>query len=89
MAMKLRRQTQPSTVSVLVEQLLTPLLNSAANSSPASAPSAFTVGAIDANDNRASFSNYGSTVDIFAPGVSVLSSWIGSTSATVSESSPA
>ena len=54
----------------------------AANYSPASEPLAITVGAIDINDNRASFSNYGSVVDIFAPGVNVLSSWIGSNSAT-------
>ncbi|KAH7403226.1 peptidase S8/S53 domain-containing protein [Cadophora sp. MPI-SDFR-AT-0126] len=54
----------------------------AANVSPASEPLAITVGAIDINDNRASFSNYGSVVDIFAPGVNVLSSWIGSNSAT-------
>lgn len=40
----------------------------ACNSSPASAASAITVGAIDQNDNRASFSNYGSCVDIWAPG---------------------
>jgi len=54
----------------------------ASNYSPASEPSAITVGAIDSNDARASFSNFGSLVDVFAPGVNVLSSWIGSTSAT-------
>ncbi|KAF8639361.1 hypothetical protein AX17_001550 [Amanita inopinata Kibby_2008] len=54
----------------------------AATSSPARAPSANTVGASDINDARASFSNYGSVVDIFAPGVNVISSWIGSTTAT-------
>ncbi|KAH6711315.1 peptidase S8/S53 domain-containing protein [Leptodontidium sp. MPI-SDFR-AT-0119] len=54
----------------------------AANYSPASEPLAITVGAIDIDDNRASFSNYGSVVDIFAPGVNILSSWIGSNSAT-------
>lgn len=54
----------------------------ASNSSPASEPSAITVGAIDNTDTRASFSNYGSLVDVFAPGVNVLSSWIGSTTAT-------
>ncbi|RKF74024.1 Subtilisin-like protease 2 [Golovinomyces cichoracearum] len=42
--------------------------------SPASAPSAITVGAIDArNDTRARFSNFGEKVDIFAPGVKVES----------------
>lgn len=50
--------------------------------SPASETTAITVGAIDINDNRASFSNYGSLVDVFGPGVNVLSSWIGSNSAT-------
>jgi subtilisin family serine protease len=54
----------------------------AVNDSPASTPSALTVGAIDDEDNRASFSNYGSLVDLFAPGVGILSAWIGSTTAT-------
>ncbi|KAM3070405.1 Subtilisin-like protease 2 [Clarireedia jacksonii] len=54
----------------------------ASNDSPASTPDAITVGAIDTNDARASFSNYGSVVDVFAPGVNVKSAWIGSTSAT-------
>ncbi|KAF2682622.1 subtilisin-like protease [Lentithecium fluviatile CBS 122367] len=50
--------------------------------SPASAPSACTVGAIDKNDIRADFSNFGSVVDIFAPGKDITSAWIGSASAT-------
>ncbi|PVH76938.1 putative subtilisin-like protease [Cadophora sp. DSE1049] len=54
----------------------------AANVSPASAPSAITVGAIDANDAKASFSNFGANVDIFAPGVKVQS--VGITSNTAS-----
>jgi oryzin len=54
----------------------------ASNYSPASESTAITVGAIDADDNRASFSNYGSLVDVFGPGVNILSSWIGSTTAT-------
>lgn len=45
-------------------------------SSPASALSVCTVGASDANDARASFSNFGLLVDIFAPGVNVTSTWI-------------
>ncbi|CAM1504699.1 Fc.00g022900.m01.CDS01 [Cosmosporella sp. VM-42] len=45
-----------------------------ANTSPGSAPNAVTVGAIDGtNDERASFSNFGELVDIYAPGVAVLS----------------
>jgi subtilisin family serine protease len=42
--------------------------------SPARAADAITVGATDSNDRRASFSNYGSCVDLFAPGVGILSS---------------
>lgn len=56
----------------------------AANSSPASEPTACTVGATTSSDGRSSFSNYGSVVDIFAPGTSILSTWIGGSSATVS-----
>ena len=54
----------------------------AANYSPASETTAITVGAIQSNWARSSFSNYGNVLDIFAPGTSVLSSWIGSNSAT-------
>ncbi len=56
-----------------------------ANTSPGSAPAAITVGAIDQRDDtRASFSNFGAAVDIFAPGVNVLSVGITSNSATAS-----
>ncbi|KAH8642023.1 subtilisin-like serine protease-like protein PR1A [Alternaria alternata] len=48
----------------------------AANSSPASEPTVYTVGATDSSDRLASFSNYGSIVDILAPGVSILSTWL-------------
>ena len=51
-------------------------------SSPASAPSALTVGATDKTDAKASFSNYGSCVDIQAPGVGIKGAWIGSPTAT-------
>ena len=54
----------------------------ASNSSPASAPEAITVGAIARDNSRSSFSNFGSVVDIFAPGTNILSTWIGSTTAT-------
>ncbi|KDR67404.1 hypothetical protein GALMADRAFT_130422 [Galerina marginata CBS 339.88] len=54
----------------------------AANTSPARAPSAITVGASDITDARAFFSNFGAVVDVFAPGLDVLSSWIGSDTAT-------
>lgn len=48
--------------------------------SPASTPNAITVGATGSNDARASFSNFGSCVDVFAPGVSILSVGITSSS---------
>ncbi|KCV73120.1 hypothetical protein H696_00664 [Fonticula alba] len=54
----------------------------ACNYSPARSPFAFTVNASDRSDWRASFSNYGSCTDIFAPGVSITSAWIGSSTAT-------
>ncbi|KAG6839327.1 hypothetical protein H0H87_001087, partial [Tephrocybe sp. NHM501043] len=47
--------------------------------SPAHAPSAVTVGASNITDARAPFSNYGSVVDIFAPGQGIISTYIGST----------
>jgi oryzin len=52
------------------------------NYSPASAPNATTVGAIDINNNRASFSNFGELVDLFAPGVNIKSAWNTTNSAT-------
>ena len=54
----------------------------ACNFSPASAPSAITVGATDITDTFASFSNFGTCVDINAPGVNITSAWIGSNTAT-------
>ncbi|KAG8164459.1 hypothetical protein KVR01_006377 [Diaporthe batatas] len=54
----------------------------ASNFSPASAPEAITVGAININNTKPSFSNYGTVVDVFAPGVDTLSAWIGSDTAT-------
>ena len=50
--------------------------------SPAAAEKAVTVGASTVADERAYFSNYGSCVDIFAPGLNILSTWIGSDHAT-------
>jgi len=43
--------------------------------SPASAPQAVTAGATNSSDVIASFSNYGACVDVFAPGVSILSAY--------------
>ena len=52
----------------------------ACNYSPASEPSAITVGATTSSDAMASYSNYGKCVDIFGPGSGITSAW--STSAT-------
>ncbi|NDA78065.1 MAG: S8 family peptidase, partial [Actinobacteria bacterium] len=49
--------------------------------SPASAASAITVGATTSSDQRSSFSNFGSCLDIFAPGSSITSAWVGGPSA--------
>ncbi|KAG6887646.1 hypothetical protein C0995_013751 [Termitomyces sp. Mi166 len=45
--------------------------------SPAGAPSAITVAASNIKDEKASFSNWGAGVDIFAPGENIISTWIG------------
>jgi subtilisin family serine protease len=50
--------------------------------SPASEPSAITVAATTSSDQRASYSNYGKCVDIFAPGSSITSAWHTAVSAT-------
>jgi subtilisin family serine protease len=52
--------------------------------SPASAPAAITVAATTSSDARASYSNYGACVDIFAPGSSILSADITAPNALVS-----
>lgn len=54
----------------------------ACNYSPARAPSAITVGATTSTDARASYSNFGSCLDIFAPGSSITSAWRTSNTAT-------
>ncbi len=53
----------------------------ACNYSPASATKAVTVGASALDDSRAYFSNWGKCVDIFGPGLSIQSTWIGSKTA--------
>lgn len=52
--------------------------------SPASAPDALTVAASNSSDAQASFSNHGSCVDLFAPGVSIQSAWYASDTASAS-----
>jgi subtilisin family serine protease len=54
----------------------------ACNTSPARTPSALTVGATTSGDVKASFSSYGSCVDINAPGVGITSAWNTSNTAT-------
>jgi subtilisin family serine protease len=54
----------------------------ACGTSPADVPSAITVGATTISDARASFSNFGTCVDIFAPGNNITSSWNTSDTAT-------
>ncbi|CAE6456988.1 unnamed protein product, partial [Rhizoctonia solani] len=53
----------------------------ACNYSPAAAELAVTVGASTLSDERAHFSNHGRCVDVFAPGLNILSTWIGSNNA--------
>ncbi len=47
----------------------------ACNVSPARGQTAITVAASDKRDQRASFSNWGRCVDLFAPGVDITSAW--------------
>ena len=54
----------------------------ACNSSPARVASAVTVGSTTSSDARSSFSNYGSCLDLFAPGSSITSAWSSSDTAT-------
>ena len=52
------------------------------NQSPARVAEGITVGASDINDAKASFSNFGTCVDLHAPGVNITSSWATSDTAT-------
>ncbi|KAF8537942.1 peptidase S8/S53 domain-containing protein [Trichophaea hybrida] len=54
----------------------------AAKSSPASEPTAITVGSIDIDDTVSYYSNWGRSVDIWAPGRDITSAWIGGTTNT-------
>ncbi|MFH8577675.1 S8 family peptidase [Streptomyces zaomyceticus] len=56
--------------------------SNASNYSPARVSEAITVGSTTNTDARSSFSNYGSVLDIFAPGSNITSSWNSSDSAT-------
>jgi cysteine-rich repeat protein len=50
----------------------------AATTSPARVAEALTVAASDSDDRRASDSSFGSIVDLFAPGVDIVSAWVSS-----------
>ncbi|MDF1504145.1 S8 family serine peptidase [Roseisolibacter sp. H3M3-2] len=71
-----------------------PVVVSAGNSaidacrqSPAAAPAAITVGASTSADAQASFSNWGSCVDLYAPGTSIYSAYKGGIYSTMSGTS--
>ncbi|KAI3343416.1 subtilisin-like protease PR1K [Ustulina deusta] len=61
----------------------------ASNSSPASEPSVCTVGATDKTDTLSYFSNFGSLVDVLAPGSDIESTWPGGQTNTISGTSMA
>ncbi|VUD56364.1 Extracellular serine proteinase [Thalassocella blandensis] len=61
----------------------------ACNVSPAREPLAITVASSTSSDSRSSFSNYGSCVDIFAPGSSIKSTWLNGGTNTISGTSMA
>jgi subtilisin family serine protease len=61
----------------------------ACNYSPASASVVTTVAASTSSDAKASYSNYGSCVDLYAPGSSITSTWINSSTRTISGTSMA
>ncbi|MCC7132245.1 MAG: S8 family peptidase [Gemmatimonadales bacterium] len=61
----------------------------ACNASPASTPTALTVGSTTTTDARSSFSNFGTCVDLFAPGSSIRAAYIPSGSAVLSGTSMA
>jgi subtilisin family serine protease len=54
----------------------------ACNGSPSRVAAALTVGSTTSSDARSSFSNYGSCLDLFAPGSSITSTWSTSDTAT-------
>ena len=64
-------------------------LHNACLYSPAREPQAITVGSSTSNDARSIFSNYGTCVDLFAPGSSILSTWLNGGTATLNGTSMA
>lgn len=81
-------QTQNDAIEAAVDAGVTMVVaagndnEDACDYSPASAPSAITVAATDSRNIRASYSNWGSCVDVFGPGSEITSAWIGSPDAT-------
>jgi subtilisin family serine protease len=61
----------------------------ACNVSPASASGTLTVNASNSSDARASFSNFGGCTDVYAPGVSITSTWLNGGTNTISGTSMA
>ncbi|KAG8670889.1 hypothetical protein FPOAC2_04195 [Fusarium poae] len=61
----------------------------ASSNSPASEPSVCTIGATAKDDTVATFSNFGKVVDLYAPGVQVLSTWPGGITRSISGTSMA
>ena len=61
----------------------------ACNYSPAMVPAAITVGSTTTTDARSSFSNFGTCLDIFAPGSSITSAWNNGGTNTISGTSMA
>jgi subtilisin family serine protease len=61
----------------------------ACNVSPASAANATTVASSTSSDAKSSFSNYGSCVDLYAPGSSITSTWLNGGTNTISGTSMA
>lgn len=55
----------------------------ACNTSPARVPAAITVASSEINDNFSNFSNFGSCVDVVAPGGELRSAWIGGTTSSI------
>jgi subtilisin family serine protease len=61
----------------------------ACNTSPGSASGTLTVAASTSTDARATYSNYGGCVDVYAPGSSITSTWINGGTNTISGTSMA
>ena len=73
---------QPSNAGVTIAVAAGNSNANACNSSPARAANAITVGSTTTTDARSSFSNFGTCLDIFAPGSGILSAWFTSNTAT-------